>query len=51
MPSSLTSVEWATLNHYRREIEDFKGRQDLTDQEVIVMEWMQQKVNALNERT
>jgi hypothetical protein len=48
--SNLSSLEWASLNLYLREVEDFKSRQDLTDQEVIVMKWMERKIKAFKER-
>lgn len=48
--SSLNSIEWQCKYVYLAEIENFKSR-DLTDQEVIVMKWMEKRVQELRKRS
>ena len=48
--SNLNSVEWQCKYVYLAQIENFKSR-DLTDQEVIVMKWMEKRVQELRKRT
>ena len=51
MSEPLNSVEWATMYTYFAQLEAFKNRTDLTDEEVIVMKWMEKVANALKERS
>ena len=50
MSEPLDSVEWAAKYTYLAQIEAFKSR-DLTDEEVIVMKWMQKVVDDLRRRS
>jgi len=50
MAQPLDSVEWAAMYVYYAQIENFKSR-DLTDEEAVVMEWMQKIANDLKERS
>ena len=52
MERPLDSVEWATMYTYFAQIETFKSRIDeLTEEEVVVMKWMERVANALKERS
>ena len=46
----LNSVEWQMKYVYLAQIEVFKSR-DLTDQEVIVMKWMEKELSKLREKS
>jgi len=46
----LDSTEWAAMYVYFAQIENFKSR-ELTDEELVVMQWMQKIANDLKERS
>jgi len=48
--SSLNSVEWQIKYVYLAQIETFKSR-ELTDEEVIVMKWMEKVIDDLRRRS
>ena len=50
MSQPLDSAEWAAMYVYFAQIENFRSR-DLTDEELVVMEWMQKIANDLKERS
>ena len=45
----LDSVEWAAKYVYLAQVENFKSR-ELTDQEVVVMKWMEKAIQQYREK-